>query len=53
MAADATPASGSIDAKLAKIKAKTGNAVARSQLEQLKKQMAAKKAAAAAVKKTI
>jgi phage shock protein A len=43
----------SLDAKLAKIKAKTGNAAARSQLEQLKKEMAAKKAAASAVKKTI
>lgn len=43
----------SLDAKLAKIKAKTGNAAARAQLEQLKQQMAAKKAAAAAVKKTI
>jgi phage shock protein A len=43
----------SLDSKLAKIKAKTGNAVARTQLEQLKKQMAAKRAAAAAVKKTI
>ena len=43
----------SLDAKLKKIKAKTGNAAARSQLEQLKKEMAAKKAAASAVKKTI
>ncbi|MFT4975297.1 MAG: phage shock protein A [Myxococcota bacterium] len=43
----------SLDAKLAKIKAKTGSAAARSQLADLKKQMAAKKAAAAAVKKTI
>ncbi|MDG1481174.1 MAG: PspA/IM30 family protein [Myxococcota bacterium] len=43
----------SLDAKLAKIKAKTGNAAARAQLEQLKKEMAAKKVAASAVKKTI
>ena len=43
----------SLDAKLKKIKAKTGNAAARNQLEQLKKEMAAKKAAASAVKKTI
>ncbi|MEL6347521.1 MAG: PspA/IM30 family protein [Myxococcota bacterium] len=43
----------SLDSKLAKIKAKAGNAAARSQLEQLKKEMAAKKAAASAVKKTI
>ncbi|MFT5685785.1 MAG: phage shock protein A [Myxococcota bacterium] len=43
----------SLDAKLAKIKAKTGSAAARSQLEQLKKEMAAKKAVASAVKKTI
>ena len=42
-----------LDAKLAKIKAKAGNAAARSQLDQLKKEMAAKQAAAAAVKKTI
>ena len=43
----------SLDSKLAKIKAKTGNAAARAQLEQLKKEMAAKKVAASAVKKTI
>ena len=43
----------SLDAKLKKIQAKTGNAAARNQLEQLKKEMAAKKAAASAVKKTI
>lgn len=43
----------SLDAKLKKIKAKTGNATARNQLEQLKKEMAAKQAAASAVKKTI
>lgn len=44
----------SLDSKLAKIRAKAGNAQARSQLEQLKKEMAAKRAAAsAAVKKTI
>ena len=43
----------SLDAKLAKIKAKTGNAAARNQLNQLKQEMAAKKAAASAVKKTI
>ena len=42
-----------LDAKLAKIKAKAGNAAARTQLDQLKKEMAAKQAAAAAVKKTI
>lgn len=43
----------SLDAKLKKIKAKTGNAAARNQLEQMKKEMAAKQAAASAVKKTI
>jgi phage shock protein A len=43
----------SLDAKLKKTKAKTGNATARNQLEQLKKEMAAKQAAASAVKKTI
>jgi phage shock protein A len=43
----------SLDAKLKKIKAKTGNATARNQLEQLQKEMAAKQAAASAVKKTI
>lgn len=36
----------SLDARLAKIKAKTGNAVARSKLDEMKKQMAAQKAAA-------
>ena len=45
----------SLDAKLRKIKEKAGNAAARSQLAEMKAQMAAKKAAAAegAVKKTI
>ncbi len=43
----------SLDTKLAKIRAKTGSAAARSQLDQLKKELAAKKAAASAVKKTI
>jgi phage shock protein A len=43
----------SLDAKLKKIKAKTGNATARNQLEQLKKEMASKQAAASVVKKTI
>ena len=44
----------SLDAKLAKIKEKAGQAGARSQLDEMKKQMAAKKAAAeGAVKKTI
>ena len=45
----------SLDAKLAKIKAKTANAAARSQLAEMKRQMAAKKAAeaAAGVKKTM
>ena len=45
----------SLDAKLQKIKAKTANAAARAQLAEMKKQMAAKKAAevAAGVKKTM
>jgi phage shock protein A len=46
----------SLDSKLAKIKEKAANASARSQLEQMKKQMAARKQAAAAegaVKKTM
>jgi len=45
----------SLDAKLAKIKEKAANASAKSQLEQMKKQMAARKAATAegAVKKTM
>ncbi len=44
----------SLDDKLAKIKAKTGNAAARAQLEELKRQMGAQQASAAeAVKKTI
>lgn len=43
----------SLDARLAAIRGKTGNAQARNQLEQLKKQMAAKKASAAATQKTI
>ena len=43
----------SLDAKLAKIKAKTGNATARNQLAELKREMAAKKSAASVVKKTI
>lgn len=47
----------SLDAKLAKIKEKAANASARSQLDQMKKQMAARKSAAAqaegAVKKTM
>jgi len=50
---DSELAEDSLDAKLAKIKAKTGNVVARSQLDELKKEMAAKKSAASAVKKTI
>lgn len=48
--------SDSLDAKLAKIKEKAANASARSQLDQMKKQMAARKQAAAAegaVKKTM
>lgn len=45
--------SSSLDDKLAKIKAKTGNAAARSKLEELKRASAAKKAEADAVKKTI
>ena len=43
----------SLDEKLKKIKAKTGNAAARNQLDELKRQMAARKAEADAVKKTI
>ena len=45
----------SLDSKLKKIKAKTANAAARSQLAEMKKQMAAKRAAeaAAGVKKTM
>jgi len=43
----------SLDDKLAKIKAKTGNAAARAQLDELKRQMAAQQASAEAVKKTI
>mgnify|MGYP002816299778 CR=1 FL=1 len=45
----------SLDAKLAKIKEKAANASAKSQLEQMKKQMAARKSAAVegAVKKTM
>ena len=45
----------SLDAKLAKIKAKTANAAARSQLADMKRQLAAKRAAetAAGVKKTM
>ena len=43
----------SLDDKLAKIKAKTGNAAARSQLEELKRASAARKAEADGVKKTI
>lgn len=44
----------SLDDKLAKIKAKTGNAAARAQLDELKRQMGAQQASAAeAVKKTI
>ncbi len=45
----------SLDAKLKKIKSKTANAAARSQLAEMKKQMAARKAqeAAAGVKKTM
>ena len=46
----------SLDAKLKKIKTKAASATARSELEEMKKQMAAKKAAAAeaaAVKKTM
>lgn len=43
----------SLDDKLAKIKAKTGNAAARAQLEELKRQMGAQQASAEAVKKTI
>lgn len=43
----------SLDDKLAKIKAKTGNAAARSKLEELKRASAARKAEADAVKKTI
>ena len=45
----------SLDDKLKKIKAKTANAAARSQLAEMKKQMAAKRAAeaAAGVKKTM
>jgi len=45
----------SLDAKLKKIKAKTANAAARSQLAEMKKQLAAKRAAeaAAGVKKTM
>jgi phage shock protein A len=45
----------SLDAKLAKIKEKASNASAKSQLDQMKKQMAARKQAseAAAVKKTM
>ncbi len=44
----------SLDDKLAKIKAKTGNAAARAQLDELKRQMGAQQAASAeAVKKTI
>ena len=45
----------SLDAKLAKIKEKTANSSAKSQLDQMKKQMAARKQAseAAAVKKTM
>ena len=43
----------SLDAKLAKIRAKTGNAAARSKLEEMKRQMAAQQAESAAVKKTI
>lgn len=43
----------SLDDKLAKIKAKTGNVAARAQLEELKKQAAARREAAEAVKKTI
>lgn len=44
----------SLDEKLKKIKAKTGNAAARGQLDELKRQMAARQAEAAdAVKKTI
>lgn len=46
---------GSLDAKLAKIKEKAANSSARSQLDDMKKQMAARKTAAegAGVKKTI
>lgn len=48
---------GSLDAKLAKIKEKAANSSAKAQLEQMKKQMAARKSAAAAaeasVKKTM
>ena len=47
----------SLDDKLAKIKAKTANTAAKSQLDELKKQMAARKgaqeAAAAGAKKTM
>jgi phage shock protein A len=45
----------SLDAKLTKIKAKTANAAAKAQLDEMKKQMAAKSAVAegAAVKKTM
>jgi len=43
----------SLDAKLAKIKAKTGSANARRKLDELKKQKAAKKDAAANVNKTM
>jgi phage shock protein A len=43
----------SLDARLKKIKEKTGDATARSQLEELKRQSAARSAAAEGVKKTI
>lgn len=43
----------SLDARLKKIKEKTGDATARSQLEELKKQVAARSAAAEASKKTM
>jgi hypothetical protein len=45
----------SLDAKLKKIREKTGDVAARAQLDELKKQMAARQAAAegAAAKKTI
>ena len=42
-----------LDAKLAKIKAKTGSANARRKLDELKKQKAAKKDAAANLNKTM